>query len=650
MKLALILTLFFTISYSKESCLNCHSNTTDIDKFHKIKDFGCASCHGGDKEAITKNEAHKNMVLNPARLEHAKIFCAKCHKDIVNRVSKSIMNTQSGILDVLKYQFKESKELKKSKGIAELKDKKNLSLAEEHFSKLCAACHINQDQKVFKNLPKRGGGCVDCHEVPKSNEANYAKNLGLRVKDSEFRVQSSEFKVQKSKPKAKSKKLNNTVMPNSFPHLANKSKELRAKSLEQNNSNPITNYQSLITKKFIHPKFTTKIPSSNCLKCHNRSNRIGFSYFGKFESEGYNHFSKGKVDNKIDAHRSFYNLPADVHHKKGGLDCIDCHSEVGVMGDGKEHKHMEDAQDISCIDCHEPTFKKATDYPLAIKLAYINGKVPMPKVVAITKRKNTPLYNLQKVDNNFTLYRKRDGKAFSVPVLQKPYHSQSFHKRLDCSACHTQWTPSCYGCHEVKFENGKQYDWIKKRATNGQWMELRSYLRYEDNTLSIGYNGKIMPSAPGCQVIMSIYDKNNTFHKGITSLAYGAWSPHTIGKSKKCNECHFSSSALGLGQGIMNYKGDKLRFKPYFNSKANGFDFKFNIDKLVDINGTQKQSFSRDKARAFNKKEIDKIVEVYKCTICHNKWSDKIYNDFNKSKKLFFNNKTKCAIEIFKSK
>jgi len=49
-------------------------------------------------------------------------------------------------------------------------------------------------------------------------------------------------------------------------------------------------------------------------------------------------------------------------------------------------------------------------------------------------------------------------------------------------------------------------------------MELRSYLRYEDHTLAIGYNGKIMPSAPGCQVIMNIFDKNYTYHKGCLTF------------------------------------------------------------------------------------------------------------------------------------
>jgi len=615
-----LLLLFCTIFlFSRESCLECHSNTTEIDAYHPMKEFGCASCHGGNVRATTKEQAHQGIVLNPARLEHAQIFCAKCHKDIVNRVSKSLMNTQSGILDVLRFQFKETKKIVQSSGIEELKNKQNLTLAEDHFSKLCAACHVNEDEHIFKYIPKRGGGCVDCHRVPREGERSYGHLVGagsLGAEGEERRAKSLKLGAESGKLKAESL-------------------ELRAKSESGSGV-------------FVHPKMTTKIPSSNCLKCHNRSNRIGLSYFGKFESEGYNHFSKGKVDNKIDHSRSFYNLPADIHHSKAGLDCIDCHSEVGVMGDGKKHLHMEDALDISCIDCHKPNFKDANKYPLAIKLAVLNGNVPMPKRVAITKRKKTPLYNLQEINNTAILFRKRDGKAFSVPTLQGIYHHQDFHNRLDCSACHTQWTPSCYGCHEVYFKDAKQFDWIKKQATKGQWMELRSYLRYEDDTLAIGYNGKIMPSAPGCQVIMNIFDKNYTYHKGFDSLAYGAWSPHAIGKSKKCKDCHNSSSALGLGQGLFNLKKDGFNFKPFFDSNKSGFNFNFNIDALVDSNGTQLQSFSREKARAFNKEEIEKITNAYKCIICHDRWNDTIYKDFNKSKSLFYQKKTQCAKEIFK--
>jgi len=583
----LLLSTLFLYSKNIDNCLNCHQNTTPIDQYHPYKKFGCASCHGGDRNALTQKQAHKNMVLNPARLEHASIFCGKCHQEVINRVDKSIMNNMHGILDVLKYQFHETKTIEKTTGIEYLKHKptKDQSHAEDHFSKLCAACHINQDEKIFnaKHYTSRGGGCVDCHRI------------GANATQKDFIIHGKNLKLH-------------------------------------------------------HPKLSTKIPSSNCLKCHNRSNRIGLSYFGKFESEGYGTpYEDGKLTHKIDKGRYYYELPADIHHTSSKLDCIDCHTEIGVMGDGKQHKHMEDSVDISCVDCHSPKFKPSNQFGLAGMLTALNGDIPYSDKIAITKRKNSPIYNLQKESNKIKFYRKKDGKAFDISKMSDaPYHTSKNHKRLACTACHSSWTPSCYGCHEVYFKNGKQYDWIKHKKTKGAWMELRSYLRYESPALAIGYNKKIMPTAPGCQVITSIYDKNIT-NEGFHSMAYAAWDPHTTQKqSRTCIDCHFNSQTLGMGAGILNIKDNNITFQPFYNSEKSGLPISYPIDALISKDGEQFQTFSRKKARGFSKKELTKIVEAYKCIICHNKWDDKIYKDFNKSKKLFYNKKTSCSKEILK--
>jgi len=585
MRIILAFFIFISIVFASnqpDNCITCHKDTTSIDNFHPYSEFGCASCHGGNKDAIDKQKAHKNMVLNPSRLEHANMFCGKCHKDIINRVDKSIMNDMHGVLDVLKFQFHETKTIQKTKGIKDLKNipTNKQSLAQDHFSKLCAACHINQDEKIFKNTSytPRGGGCVDCHRVED------VKKLGVK---------------------------NNKL-------------------------------------KLKHPKLSTKIPSKNCLKCHNRSNRIGLSYFGKFESEGYGTpYKNGKLTNKIDKGRYYYELPADIHHTTAKLDCIDCHTEVGVMGDGKHHAHMEDAVDISCKDCHDAKFEDASKFGLSAMLSAVNGSVPFAKKVAITNKKQTPLYNLQKNGENIEFFRKIDGKKFDITKMSdNEYHKSKNHQRLDCTACHSSWIPSCYGCHEVYLKNGKQYDWIKHKATKGKWMELRSYLRYESPALAVGYNEKIMPTAPGCQVITSIYDKDIT-NDGFHSFAYAAWDPHTTQKqSRSCDDCHFNPMSLGLGQGILDMKKDKIVFQPFYQSQKSGMPISYPIDALVSKEGKQFQSFSRQKARGFNQKEVKKIVEVYKCIVCHNTWDDKIYKDFKTSKKMFYDKKTSCSKEI----
>lgn len=549
--------LFVTCAFASENidnCVDCHKDYGSIDKFHSVDKFGCYSCHLGNKFAKTKDEAHKNLLLNPSRLEHAQILCSSCHEEIIKRVVLSPMKSQIGIKKVLKEQWVE-------KSVSNLAKSELKELADSHYTKACASCHINQKREVFhdKNLAK-GGGCSACHKDVKP--------------------------------------------PNK------------------------------------HTKFTTKIPSSNCIKCHNRSNRIGLSYFGKFESEGYGTpYVDGNFSNQIDKNRFFYQLPPDIHHQKAKLDCIDCHTHKGVMGDAKGHLHMEEAVDIRCEDCHQPNFKKADK--TAKRLIKLNENIPNSKLIAYSKRKNAQIYNLQKQAQSINFYRKKDGKKFAFkPMSQNSYHTNELHKRLDCSACHSSWIPSCYGCHEVYFEKGKQFDWVKHKVTKGSWQEFRSFLRFEKPALGIGYNQKIMPYAPGCQVLATAFKdgKIKKFH----SMAMAGWSPHTSSRSRDCVDCHFSSNTLGLGAGNLDFKDGSIHYQPYYNSAKNNLPFSYPIDAFIDLNATQFQTTSREYARAFNKKELDKIINAYKCIICHRSWDDKIYKDFNASKLKFSQGLSKC--------
>ena len=549
-----------------DQCMQCHSDMSDIDHAHPTEIFGCAKCHGGNAFATDKQNAHKGIVRNPSRLEHAVIFCSECHSDIIKRISRSMMQSESGILNVLKYQWGESSELNSTIGIDELKKERNSSsLAENHFAKACAACHINQDESVFDN-PKtaRGGGCSDCHRSSKTKDTH-------------------------------------------------------------------------------HATYTTRIPSSNCLKCHNRSNRIGLSYMGVFESEGYGTpYKNGDFSNQLDDGRSYYELPADIHHAKGGMDCIDCHTEKGVMGDGKKHHHMEEAEDIKCRDCHDPEFAPANS--LAHTLNDLNEQMSEPSIIGFSSKMNSPLYHLRPNDNNSsTLYRKRDGKALKVSKMSDaPYHTLAMHQRLDCSACHASWAPSCYGCHEVYFEDGEQFDWIKKKMTKGQWQEYRSFLRFESPSLGIGYNKKIMPFAPGCQVIGTLFKdkKVEKFH----AMAMAGWDPHTTQKqSRTCVECHFNPASLGLGRGNLDIIEGNITFSPFYDSNRSGQPFGYPIDAFVSAEGKQFQSTSRKEARGFNKKELQGIVKAYSCILCHDSYSDPIYRDYNRSKERFDKGETSCS-------
>ncbi len=548
-----------------DSCVVCHSNIKTIGKSHPISVFGCATCHGGNRYATDKNVAHKGMVKNPARLEYASKYCAKCHSDVIDRVEKSIMATNKGIIGVLNKKYLG---IDSYPSIEEIKELKTDNLTVNYFRKMCAACHINQLQSIFSKQKVRGGGCVDCHGVKEKN-------------------------------------------------------------------NP-------------HTILTTRIPSSNCLKCHNRSNRIGLAYFGQFQSAGYGTpYKHGEFSHVIKGGGRYYlKLHADIHWQKAHLECIDCHTEHGIMGDGYEHKRFEDQVVIQCEDCHSPQFGKPNE--LAKLLAQTNAKIPLRDglEIAYTHKDFRPIYNLQKDKNGKILfYRKLDGKPMEMKLMSnKPYHTLDIHKKLSCQACHSEWMPSCYGCHVANFKNKKQFDWLLHKPTKGAFREFSSFNRFSHPTLGVGWKGKIMPFAPGCQSFVTVYSNGIKPEKQFYRLFFASWDPHTTQlKSRSCTDCHFNPTTLGLGRGSLHIKDNKIIFSPVYNSRLSGLPIDFPLDAFVNIEGKQLQGVSIKTERAFNKKEINSIVSAYSCILCHGSYSDKVYKDFKKSKRLFLEGKTPCS-------
>ncbi len=547
-----------------DSCVYCHKDIKSVGKSHPIAFFGCATCHGGNKYSFNKTEAHKGMVLNPGRLEYATKYCSKCHADVINRLNSSIMVTERGVLGVLAEKF-----LKKDEfySVGEVEGKKS-DLAINYFSKMCAACHVNQLQSIFKNKNRvRGGGCVDCHAVKKANN----------------------------------------------PHVI----------------------------------LTTRIPSDNCLKCHNRSNRIGLAYFGEFQSAGYGTpYKNGNFSHVIKGGGRYYlRLHADIHWRSAKLQCIDCHTETGIMGDGYKHKRFEEQEVIQCIDCHKPQFGKPDK--VAELLSQTNGRVKISKNVEIayTHKDFRSIYNLQKDSSgHICFYRKLDGKRVQIKLLNnKPYHTLGFHKKLSCQACHSEWLPSCYGCHVAGFKDAKQFNWITHKATDGAFREFSSFNRFSHPTLGVGWRGKIMPFGAGCQSFVSVFNKGKLV-KQFHRMVFAAWDPHTTQlKSRSCVECHFNPATLGFGRGSLHIKSGKIIFKPIYRSQPSGLPINYPLDAFVDINGKPLQDVSYKGERPFNKAELRRIFGSYGCILCHDKYSDKIYNNFDESKKLFLEKKTPCS-------
>jgi hypothetical protein len=392
-----------------------------------------------------------------------------------------------------------------------------------------------------------------------------------------------------------------------------------------------------------HPRMTTRIPSENCAKCHNRSARIALSYFGRYESAGYGtpYEGRGFSKRRLSGNRFFIHLEADIHFAKAGMSCVDCHTAVGIMGDGKSYDRMEDQVDIACRDCHEARFSPVLDSDsLGNRLGVLNRKVPpvLGRHVPMTRR-GTPLYNIQKVKGGAVFYRKLDGRPvkMNTEALKGPHHGLPGHERLSCQACHSAWIPQCYGCHLTVRKAESQRDWISKKRTSGRWRESRSYMRFAKPALGFRDGSSIYPVSP-CQVFVSFYDEKNHYRReeSFNILTLSAFDPHTTtGKSRACKECHGDPKVMGLGEGVLFMGGSKGVFRPTYDSVRSELPASHPLDAYVTLDGKRLQRASRKGTRPFAGDELEAILSVNSCLGCHKRYDDSIYVDFSRSRDRF---------------
>lgn len=409
--------------------------------------------------------------------------------------------------------------------------------------------------------------------------------------------------------------------------------------------------QDLEHKSFEHPGLTTRIPSTNCLKCHNRSARTALSYHGRFESEGYGTPHEGGDLNsrRLTGGRFYLELPGDVHHEKAGMECIDCHTEAGVMGDGNAYGRMQEQVDITCNSCHDPQIAPlGTRKPLAERLHRVNRKQPpLDTDRGVLSPRGSPLYQLRvSGEKQVTLHRKRDGKKIAFQRLGNPeIHGASYHDRLSCQACHSAWIPQCYGCHVALLKGEEQKDWLTRERSPGRWVEGRSYLRFRRPTLGIDSRGRISPFAPGCQVFLDVFDEQGRHQPGQAhvSLTMASFDPHTTAKGgPECLGCHLSPKALGMGEGSLEVTDRGLVFAPLYDSEASGLDIPFPLDAFVTPEGRPLQKASGSGARPFNREELERITRAARCLVCHDRYGDPIYQDYRESLAKFDSGATPC--------
>lgn len=525
-----------TVLGRPEGCMACHAGMTGFSPAHQPQALGCASCHLGHGFTLDKRRAHAGMVLVPGNIADAGRTCGQsaCHAGVVPRVERSIMATFAGVISTNRKVFGDSEgidpdaapSLHSPPSPPHARDLGH-GAADSHLRQLCVACHLGQAKTVWGPITQesRGGGCNACH-------LKYGPEAAAALVAYVPEVPEREDGGPPTPPPPSDRP---------FPK--------------------------------VHPRLSVQADGSHCFGCHSRSSRISTSYEGWHELRNDPSpaalAASASQFRRLDDTRYFVRRSADVHHT-AGLDCIDCHTALEVMGSGQAVAHKAQALRVRCEDCHAaPGSTLAAQRILDIdpesrKILALRGWTIAPGERVGSTRSGDTLVNVS-VDGQGRGRLRRKGTGQPAPLApQAAICAQGGgHQRLGCSSCHTAWAPQCNTCHTSFDPKSEGHDHLAMKFVPGEWNE--SSLEFEAGAPTLGVRlasglgergGEVVDTfVPG--MILTI-DRNLQPGRPADTVFRRLFAPiaaHTTQRqARSCESCHNDPMALGYGKGELRFE------------------------------------------------------------------------------------------------
>ncbi len=614
--------------YRVERCPACHAGVEEIDAYHP-REFGCTVCHGGDGSTVDKNQAHSTLIFdpkagtgkrNPSSLGVAQTSCglSGCHsghlddsRNQVRRVKKSMMGTLAGMVAGLRYQWGGQADRTSRFGVDAIEDRDG---------------HVPVDGGAvgeLKALPH-----FSLSDVLKTGKADdvdlsyYSRHIGDRL------LRESCFQCHIDSPPGPGQ---------------NRSQGCAACHMTHSDSGLYEGSDPTVSKTepgrpALH-RMTALPPNRVCAQCH--QSFAAPAKGGKYPGAGQ---------------------PVSDVHAAAGMECIDCHTQNDIMGDGNLYSRQHQAVELRCETCHGdgrsyPSFQEITDPEdpaLRLSRYYQGFKNEVGDFLALTAR-SRKMTNVKKINDEVFTYLKRSGKALPTPPAnwESAAHSIPEHSdRLECVACHSQRAPRCAGCHITLDQSSAVAD--KKKL----WSAYRFDLEWEEPVLMVGPGGKIAPMLPQPDRLLTALDKqgqpiparnergemigeykdwhftNPDGYSGSRS-AY-AFSPHSVSqKVRACADCHLNPRALGLGSGPPTFgktsSGKKDSIQPTLRTDVVKGASKRDPDAKATLRGQPLAGSHQSGARPLNQEELNRILKVGTCLPCHDRYDDPIYRNVQAS-------------------
>ena len=321
-------------------------------------------------------------------------------------------------------------------------------------------------------------------------------------------------------------------------------------------------------------------------------------------------FKQDRKGNRLDlndnivAHSDFKRAVhlKDIHLAKG-MQCVDCHFNVDVHGNGLLYGEVRNAETIECIDCHGTTSerpRKMVDGQITMPTSGASGETTpadrrtvkpvdlmttqtswrprfewegdrlfqnstmspdirweVPQTVDVINPKH-PLYNAKA---RYAKTIERDGKTWGADPESDPAACDRMahgNKSMDCQICHTSWATSCFGCHLPMKANTR----VAQNKFEG--MVDRNFTTYNpqvvrDDVFMLGLDGTVKQNRlavirSSSAILVSsqnsnrewVYSQQQTVSaEGYSGQAFNPHFAHTTsgkGTTKNCTDCHLSKA------------------------------------------------------------------------------------------------------------
>ena len=313
------------------------------------------------------------------------------------------------------------------------------------------------------------------------------------------------------------------------------------------------------------------------------------------------------LDDKLIPHDDDHKFSKAVHlkdvHLARGMQCVDCHFETDVHGNGKLYGEPRAATTIECIDCHGTIDKRPTlvttgnggkidlsqgSTPWGPRFEWRAGKkliqhsMMSPEMeweVPQTRDTIDPSSSHYNPKSRYAKTIQRDGKTWGN-TCERTSDLAHDNSSVSCQVCHSSWATSCFGCHLPMKANQRvqlnKFEGVTSRnytTYNPQVVRDDVFMLGIDSTVK---NNRLAVLRSSSAVVVSsqnanrewVYSQQQTVSaEGYSGQAFNPHFPHTtsgVGTTKNCTDCHISkdndnnaimSQLLGYGNGTVNFFG-----------------------------------------------------------------------------------------------